>query len=238
MHCPNCGVVLTEQSVYCHKCGARIDIPAPESSPDDQPAVAPPPDGGSPADRPEPEYRQRPATPAERFRDNAAARPGGPVEPEKQLWQGRFSSKAMIGAWALSGLSTLVLLIVWIAWLRNYWIIMLVLLALPWLYSVVLLKFRQWNCYYQLTNQRFIHHTGILRRVTDRIEVIDMDDITFEQKLLERFVGVGTIRITSSDRTHPELLLRGIENVKEVAGQIDDTRRAERLSRGLHIESI
>jgi hypothetical protein len=65
-----------------------------------------------------------------------------------------------------------------------------------------------------------------------------MDDITFEQKLLERFMGVGTIRISSSDRTHPELYLKGIQDVRRVAGLIDDTRRSERRRRGLHIENI
>jgi len=30
----------------------------------------------------------------------------------------------------------------------------------------------------------------------------------------------------------------GIENVKEVAGKIDEKRRSERRRRGLHIESI
>jgi hypothetical protein len=89
-----------------------------------------------------------------------------------------------------------------------------------------------------LTNQRFIHESGILRRVSDRIEVLDMDDITFEQGIIERLVGVGTIRVMSSDRTHPELQMYGIDNVREVSGLFDDTRRAERRRRGLHIENI
>jgi hypothetical protein len=51
-------------------------------------------------------------------------------------------------------------------------------------------------------------------------------------------LGVGTIRITSSDRTHPQLVLRGIESVREVSGLIDSARRKERVRRGLHIESV
>ena len=58
------------------------------------------------------------------------------------------------------------------------------------------------SVHYLLTTQRFIHETGILRRVNDRIELLDMDDITFEQGLLERLVGVGTIRI-ASQRSQP-----------------------------------
>ena len=239
MHCPKCGVEVAQQSAYCHKCGERVDRPDQHIPPNDQteagsasqhtPAAEGP---DHPADRPAP-------TPAARFRDIAAARQGREDEPEEELWQGRYSSKAMIGLWVLSGLITVAVLAVWIKWgLWSYWTLMLVLIVLPWVCNFVVLKYRQWNARYRLTSQRFVHETGILRRVSDRIEVIDMDDITFEQKLLERFVGVGTIHVSSSDRTHPELELRGIENVEEVALKIDDTRRIERRRRGLHIEAI
>jgi hypothetical protein len=65
-----------------------------------------------------------------------------------------------------------------------------------------------------------------------------MDDISYEQGLIERWLGVGTIRITSSDRTHPEIELLGIDRVQQVAGIFDEARRRERLQRGIHIESI
>ncbi len=240
MLCPKCAAEVSEQSVYCHKCGERIDLGGQQSSPDDQAGAGP-----FPEDAPSGEVPDRPAappmpTPAEKFQEAAALRQGRDEEPEEELWQGRYSSKAMVRAGALSGLITVVLLGIWIWRVRSgtWWLVLLVGLALLWLYQFFVMKYRQWIVRYQLTNQRFIHQSGILRRVTDRIEVIDMDDITFEQGLLERFVGVGTICITSSDRTHPELLLRGIQNVQEVAGIIDDTRRSERRRRGLHIEAI
>ena len=94
------------------------------------------------------------------------------------------------------------------------------------------------SVHYQLTTQRFIHKSGILKRVTDRIEVIDIDDVTYEQGIVQRMLGVGKIRITSSDRSHPELVLSGINDVATIADLIDDTRRAERRRRGVHIETI
>ncbi|NLX98142.1 MAG: PH domain-containing protein, partial [Rhodopirellula sp.] len=118
------------------------------------------------------------------------------------------------------------------------WLILLLLMLLPWLYHAALLCYRRMSVRYLLTTQKFVHERGILRRKTDRIESIDMDDISFEQGPLERLVGVGTIRITSSDRSHPELLLPGIENARRVSEQFDDARRAERRRRGLHIEHI
>jgi membrane protein YdbS with pleckstrin-like domain len=111
-------------------------------------------------------------------------------------------------------------------------------MLLPWLYCFLLLCYRRMSVRYLLTTQRFVHESGILRRVTDRIEVIDIDDITFEQGPLERLVGVGTIRVSSRDRSHPQLELPGIENVKDVSERFDNARRAERRRRGLHIEQI
>jgi membrane protein YdbS with pleckstrin-like domain len=92
--------------------------------------------------------------------------------------------------------------------------------------------------HYELTSQRFIHQTGILTRATDRIEVIDIDDVSFTQGPVQRMLGVGRITVTSSDRSHPLLHMIGIGDVKSVAGLIDDVRRKERRRRSLHIEAI
>jgi membrane protein YdbS with pleckstrin-like domain len=247
MQCPKCGAEVAEQSVYCQKCGERIDLPDEDVLVDDQ-AGPRPAHGDSSHGKASDQAAtpgnagampMPPATPAERFREAAAARQTPEEEPEKDLWQGSYSSKAMIDAWALSGLITVALVVATI-WAWSSWVTWTVVavVVLFWLYQLCVMKYRQWSVRYRLTSQRFIHETGILRRVTDRIEVIDIDDITFEQGLLERLVGVGTIRITSSDKTHPELSLPGIDNVKEVSEKMDDTRRSERRRRGLHIEAI
>ena len=107
-----------------------------------------------------------------------------------------------------------------------------------WGYPAILLMYRRLSIRYRLTSQRFFHEKGILRHVTDRIEMIDMDDISFDQTILQRIVKVGTIHISSSDRSHPILDIHGIENVKEVFSKMDQARRNERIRRGLHIESV
>ena len=217
MQCPSCGMDVVQEAVYCHKCGQRIDQI----------------DGGA-------EQTSRPAAePADAFRD-AAARDDRNGVPEREIWRGGYSAKAMIGGWFISGLVDLALLIVGIfsGFGIKGWLILLLLMLLPWLYHAALLCYRRMSVRYLLTTQKFVHERGILRRKTDRIEAIDMDDISFEQGPLERLVGVGTIRIASSDRSHPELLLPGIENARRVSEQFDDARRAERRRRGLHIEHV
>jgi hypothetical protein len=62
--------------------------------------------------------------------------------------------------------------------------------------------------------------------------------VTVQQGPVERMLGVGSVRIVSSDQSTPEFHLIGIEDVRTVAGLIDDARRKERRKRGVHIESI
>lgn len=230
MRCHACGTEVVETGVYCHKCGARLDVADPSTASPDAP-------GAEAAGGFGPE--EGAATPRERFEEAIAARRNAAEEPEKPLWEGTYSSKAMFGTWTACGAISIALL-VGALWFRHAWFSYVVALAilLLWLYAAVNFAYRRLSVRYRLTSKRFFHEKGILRHVTDRIEVIDMDDIAFEQSIIDRIVGVGTIRITSSDRTDPILVIPGIENVKEVAGLIDEARLNERMRRGLHIESI
>ena len=114
-------------------------------------------------------------------------------------------------------------------------IVLTVLIALVWLWPAFTLMYRRLALRYRLTTQRFIHEHGVLTRETDRIEVIDIDDVSFKQTIIDRMVGVGTIRIESGDRSHPELVLRGIDDVERVYDLMDSARRNERVRRGIHI---
>ena len=83
-----------------------------------------------------------------------------------------------------------------------------------------------------------MHRDGILVRQMDRIEMIDIDDVSYRQGPIQILLNVGSIRIVSSDTSHPQLDMPGIADVRMVADLIDDARRNERRNRGLHIESI
>lgn len=226
MKCSACGAEVAENAIYCHQCGERVDG-----------AGSRPPDETGTGARPEPR---------DQFQ-NAAGRRGDEDDDEDEdvLWEGRYSPRDMFGAWILCGLITVavVALAIWLSttgrlgW-QVIWGSAAVLVLIAWGYPGVKLLYRRMSVSYRLTSQRFFHEAGILRHVTDRIEVIDIDDVACEQSLLQRMFGVGTIHITSSDRSHPELDLPGIENPREVAGKMDDARRKERMRRGLHIESI
>lgn len=162
-------------------------------------------------------------------------------EPEEELWNGGYSAKAMVGTWLLLAILSVATLILphlvqifgFLTFLPSLGVIFLV-----WVVGAVVYGWRRFGVHYELTSQRFIHQTGILTRDTDRIEVIDIDDVSFTQGPVQRMFGVGRITVTSSDRSHPLLHMIGIADVKSVAGLIDDVRRKERRRRSLHIEAI
>ena len=96
-----------------------------------------------------------------------------------------------------------------------------------WVFAGIAIARRRLGIRYRLTNQRFFLERGILNRVTERIEVIDIDDLQFEQNLFERMVDVGSITLTSTDHDVPKFRLQGIDHVQEVSDLIDQARRAE-----------
>lgn len=180
---------------------------------------------------------------ADKFREQVQStqEPIEDYEPEEELWNGGYSAKAMVGTWLLLGILSLATLIL------PFFVPFLAFLSLPvsllvivviWVFGAGVYGVRRFGVHYELTSQRFIHQTGILTRDTDRIEVIDIDDVSFTQGPVQRMFGVGRITITSSDRSHPLLHMIGIADVKSVAGLIDDVRRKERRRRSLHIEAI
>ncbi len=179
----------------------------------------------------------------DRLLDAAAQRSAAaaPTSAERSLWKGGYSAKAMYGTWLLSAVVTVAAL-VGLSMFGNQhpavWPAGGAVLAAWWCIAIGTFIYRRMSVSYELTSQRFIHQRGILVRRTDRIEVIDIDDVSFTQGIVQRMLGVGSITLTSSDRTHPELRLTGIDQVNTISNMIDDVRRDERRRRSLHIEAV
>ena len=210
MNCPSCAAEVTTDSIFCPQCGQRLD--------------------GAPV-----------KTPAEQMRAAKAAAGGAAdSDVETPLWSGGFSWKAMLGYWLLAVLATIAGVVVAVLGMAipGVPIAAGVVVLLVWLFVIGYFLYQRISLAYELTNQRLVHHYGILTRVTNRIEVIDIDDIKFTQNILERILGVGTIQILSTDVSDPKLVIRGIDDVKRVFALMDDARRDERRKRGMYIETV
>jgi membrane protein YdbS with pleckstrin-like domain len=168
----------------------------------------------------------------------AGGRGRGNTPPEEDLWVGSYSPKAMAGATIAAGLFTLLGMILATFAGPPGWAALIVAAIVVWCGLALVYFYRRLTVHYRLSTYRFFHDKGLLSRTGNRVEVIDVDDVTVKQGPIDRLFGVGTISIRSSDTTDPELRLPGIENVRAVADLIDGTRRAERQRRGMFMENV
>ncbi len=162
---------------------------------------------------------------------------------ERSLWKGGYSGKAMYGTWLGALVITILTTVLLAMFARGesastLWMACGSAICIMWIAVIGTYLYRRLSFHYELTTQRLIHQKGILVRRSDRIEVIDIDDVSYTQSIIQRMLGVGKIVITGSDRTDPELVLNGIDKVEEIASLMDDVRREERRRRSLHIEAI
>ena len=227
MTCPSCKTEVDENAKFCPECGARMDSDHAQQATAEADADFPVPGGNNDHNNPSPRDRLQ----------NAAGNRQEDVEDEDDVWNGSYSPKAMVGWWIAAGVITVVVLFFslfyfgYVGWTFLALVVGWAVLAGRYLY-------RRFGVHYYVTTQRFLHETGIFWRRTDRIELIDIADVTFHQGPVQRMFNVGTIQIISNDKTDPNMTLPGIDNVRHVADMIDDLRRKERRRRGLlHIES-
>jgi membrane protein YdbS with pleckstrin-like domain len=169
---------------------------------------------------------------------NAKLEANASAPAERSLWKGGYSPKAMYGSWLLTVVVTVLVIVSVVLFAPKdvaylWYIVGAALLAL-WMVVIGVYAVRRLGQHYELTTQRFIHQSGVLVRKTDRIEVIDIEDVSYTQGIIQRMLGVGQITISGRDQSHPVLVLNGIDNVPEVASLIDDVRRDERRKRSLH----
>ena len=212
MKCSACDADVIAGAVFCPKCGKKLE----------------PDSGHAPA-------AADSAVGADKFKAAIAPKDDLPVDQEHELWQGSYSWKAMLGSWLLAALATVALIVATVFLPPPTFMVTIPLILVIWIGLLGYLCYRRMSIHYTLTSQRLVHKKGILVRSTDRIEVIDMEDVTFFQGIVQRMLGVGTIKITSQDRTHPEISLVGIDEVERIALLLDDTRRKERRRRGIQM---
>ena len=260
MKCSACDAEFEENSMYCPKCGERIETAddlstesveaAPESAPpaeeseqapaslSEAGAQSGPDDSGDDARR----------TVSDRLRETAKLHhqaPDDPTTKPAKLWtEGGYSAKALRGH-VLLGILVLVAFVVLGVWITSkmdegtgrtvVWGLSMVFPVAFWGWLACAFIYRTMTIKYRLATYRFYHEEGIFRRVKDVMEVIDIDDITLKKTLWDKLIngGVGTVIIKARNETPSELKLHGLADPDWVFESIDEVRRKQRVERGL-----
>jgi membrane protein YdbS with pleckstrin-like domain len=69
---------------------------------------------------------------------------------------------------------------------------------------------------YRISNQRIVIEAGAFSKRIDEIDMRTVEDIEFQQRFLERLLGIGQIAIVAADKRMARFRLLGIENPREL----------------------
>ncbi|MGQ9605453.1 MAG: PH domain-containing protein [Thermogutta sp.] len=168
-------------------------------------------------------------------------RPPRRGDPDVELWRGRYSGWAMFPTWVFLVLITggAIFLGVVVSQRMEHrltvWAVLMGIVVLLWLYHLAVYLYRRYTVSYRLTTYRFFNEKGLLFRSVNSMEVIDIDDMSLEQNLLERIAGVGRVVLRTKDPSDPFFVIRGLQKPEIAFAKIDGARRDERIRRGINI---
>ena len=89
---------------------------------------------------------------------------------------------------------------------------------------------------YAMTEDRFFLETGLFSIRTEEVLLYRVRDISFERNLGQRLFGVGSIRLVSSDKTMPEIIIKNVKHPIEVKElfhrQVEEMKMKRRMRFG------
>lgn len=69
---------------------------------------------------------------------------------------------------------------------------------------------------YRISNQRIVLESGAFSKRIDEIDMRTVEDIEFQQRFLERLLGIGQIAIVAADKQMSRFRLLGVERPREL----------------------
>jgi len=130
------------------------------------------------------------------------------------IWKGRPSQWVNFLVFFIGGLVAIggVVGAFWSAWLLILSI--LVLLWMGWKFLEVRLRV------YELTSERLRIYEGVLNQSIDELELYRVKDMTMERPFWLRLVGLSTLVLVTSDRSHPEVDIAAVKGGVELRDRI------------------
>ncbi|MEJ7636862.1 MAG: PH domain-containing protein [Singulisphaera sp.] len=172
------------------------------------------------------------------------ANTGAGVEGEETVWEGRYAMKNFLGRIAFRVLLT----VAWIVLAGYTWgyghekiqiltILAGIALVLIWVALFYRIAQARYGHYYRLTTRRLFVSTGLYKRRRDQVELIKVSDVFTEQKLIERWLAVGTVVVKSSEAASRRATW-GVNDPKEVMNIVWHYARAERDHRSVMVDRV
>lgn len=140
------------------------------------------------------------------------------MSQEEVVWRGKPSQAINFWPYIVGGLfSFLIIPLVFILW---RWLVVK-------------------NINYELTTERFKVKQGVFNLKSDEIELYRVKDYRLEQPFVLRLFSLGNVILTTSDQSHPHLVIRAVSNSEELCdkfrNQVEASRKLKHV-RELSIE--
>ena len=94
---------------------------------------------------------------------------------------------------------------------------------------------------YEISEDRLFQTTGFLNLKYEEILLYRVRDLELSRSFGQRIFGVGTIKVCSSDKTHPELYIQNVKDpaaVKELIHQLVEESKTRRRFRFGEFDTI
>ena len=132
------------------------------------------------------------------------------MSEEKDIWSGSPSQVVNLASFIILGL--------------FFWLVFPLLIILwKWLVTK--------TTKYELTTERLRTRCGVLNKKTDELELYRIRDYKLEQPFFLRLFSLGNIVLETSDRSHPQVVIKAIPNGEQLREQIRTHVEACRTSK-------
>jgi uncharacterized membrane protein YdbT with pleckstrin-like domain len=91
--------------------------------------------------------------------------------------------------------------------------------------------------HYEVSPDRIEYGEGVFDRKVDNLDMFRVVDIKLRRNILDCMVGVGTVLLTTTDKSHPEFEFKKIKNSRELYDTIKKASlSADRRTNVIHVE--
>jgi uncharacterized membrane protein YdbT with pleckstrin-like domain len=147
---------------------------------------------------------------------------------EHALYEGRPSWRALMSFY-LGGIGVAVLVLVILGALAGSWGTAIVIAAVVAGLTLVVGYFRRISTKYLITNQRLRISRGVFRKRVQETRLERVQNVNYEQGVLDRLLGVGTVDFDTAGTDDSEFRFDWVNGPEEVVRAVD---RAGEEARG------
>jgi uncharacterized membrane protein YdbT with pleckstrin-like domain len=153
---------------------------------------------------------------------------------ENELYAGRPSWRALMSFYA-GGIGLAVLVLVILGLLAGEWALAAAIAAALAVLTLLIGYLRRVSTKYLITNQRLRISRGIVRRHVQETRLERVQNVNYQQSVLDRMLGVGTVDFDTAGTDDSEFRFEWVDGPEQVVRAVDhaiEEARAEAANPG------